>query len=184
MTDSERLSRLTTCLEGSGVTVQGPYGVWGLNCSITDAQLNDLAEWADLEYLVVRGCPVTNLGLRSIACFSRLHTLDIGGTHITGEGIANGVLPGSIRVLGCSNIFISDEAAAAISTLKELEMLNCNFCGLTLPVLQRLMISPKILMIEAVGSHVPDAHLEQLSLLTSRVQIRTADGVWKDGELI
>ena len=95
MTDDERLARLDAELAGSGAQVNGPFQIWALDSQLTDAHLIGISSWADLDFLMAAGCPVTDAGLASICRFRRLTSLDIGGTAITADAIATADLPGS-----------------------------------------------------------------------------------------
>ena len=83
MDDKQRTQRLLHTLTGTGATVNGPYQVWAVGGTVTDAYLFALAEWADRTHLVLSGCPITTEALHAISRFHRLELLDIGGTSVT-----------------------------------------------------------------------------------------------------
>ncbi len=100
MTDDERVARLDAELSGSGAQVNDAFQVWALDAQLTDAHLNRIASWADLEFLMASGCPITDAGLASICYFRRLTSLDIGGTAITANAIATADLPKTLTSFG------------------------------------------------------------------------------------
>lgn len=180
--DQERSQRLRQTLNGTGATVKGPFQVWGLDTSITDAHLHELSGWADLEHLMLSGCPLNDDALSGICRFQRLQSLDIGRTQITSNGISSVDLPRSILDFGLSQIYLTDDAVNRIATLPRLRALNCNGCGLSIGGLFRLVAVPGLLSVEALGCPVPRDVAEELSRLTPGVLVRLDSGVWRGGE--
>jgi hypothetical protein len=181
--DAQRIDRLTQSLNGTGATVNGPFQVWGQDAAITDAHLDELSGWADLEHLVLSGCPITDDALSAICRFQRLKTLDIGRTQVTSTGISSASLPTSIFGFGLSGIYLTDDAVNQIAALPELRSLNCNGCGLSMNGLFRLVAVPGLRSVEALGCQVPESVVEELSRLTPGVLVRLDSGVWKGGDV-
>lgn len=184
MNDDQRLSRLQAELSDCGAIIDGPYQVWALDADLNDIHLQRLAVWADLEFLMATGCPITNDSLVSIGKFRRLTSLDIGRTKITASGIAHSDLPKTLSVLGIYEIPLTDEAVERIAELSNLRMLNCNNCGLSLKQFQRLATLPMLRGFEALACPVPDEVANDVSKRIPTGLLRLDSGVWKNGELI
>jgi len=156
MTDDERVARLGAELSGCGVQVNGAFQLWALDAHLSDSHLLRIATWADLEVVMVAGCPITDAGLALICCFRRLTSLDIGGTRITANAIAAADLPKTLTTFGLYELPLTDEAANHIGQLTDIQMLNCNGCRLSLQAFHRLAELPRLRSFEALGCPVPD----------------------------
>ncbi|TWT72652.1 MULTISPECIES: hypothetical protein [Rhodopirellula] len=183
MTDDQRVARLVAELAGTGAQVNGAFQVWALDAQLTDAHLHGISSWADLEFLMAAGCPITDAGLASICCFRRLASLDIGGTAITANAISTAELPETLTTFGLYDIPLTDDAANRIAQLPEIRMLNCNECGLSLPAFHRLVELPKLRGFEALGCPVPDDDARAISRRIPHGLLRLDSGVWRNGDV-
>ena len=181
MNDAQRIDRLSQALNGTGATVNGPFSVWGRHTAVTDAHLHDLGGWADLEPLVLSGCPITDDVLPAICQFQRLQSLDIGGTKISSDGISSADLPKSIAGLGLSQVRLTDGAAGQIAMLPNLRSLNCNHCDLSTDAFMRFVAVPGLRSLEAIGCSIPDEIAEEITLSTPVIHVRLDSGIWKAG---
>lgn len=183
MTDDERMARLDAELSGSGAQVNGAFQIWAVDAQLTDAHLIGISGWADLEFLMAAGCPITDAGLAAICCFRRLVTLDIGGTAITARAIATADFPETLVALGLCDLPLTDDAANRIARLPGIQMLNCNECGLSLHAFHRLAELPKLRGFEALGCPVPDDDARAISRRKPHGLLRLDSGVWRNGDV-
>ncbi len=183
MTDDERVARLEAELSGSGAQVNGAFQIWALDTHLADSHLSRIANWADLEFVMVAGCPITDAGLASICSFRRLTSLDIGGTRITANAITAADLPKTLTTFGLYDLPLTDEAANHISQLTEIQMLNCNGCGLSLQAFYRLAELPRLRGFEALGCPVPDDVAQAISGSKPNGLLRLDSGVWRNGNV-
>lgn len=182
MTDDERIARLGVELAGSDATVNGAFQIWALDAQLTDAHLERISRWADLEFLMAAGCPITDAGLTAICRFRRLESLDIGGTRITANAIAAADLPKTLTSFGLYGLRLTDEAANRIGQLTSLQILNCNDCGLSPQAFQQLTELPRLSGIEALGCPVPDVVAQAISRRKPNALLRLDSGIWRNGD--
>jgi len=183
MTDAENLARLVSVLDGTGARVNAAYQVCALDTDVTDEHIEHMADWADLEHLMLSGSLVTDRCLPAIATFDRLVSLDIGGTAITSPGLANATLPQSLRDVGVYDVQLDDSAVGSIASLPNLRMLNCNGCNLSFDALLQLLVVPTVRAVEALGADIPDAYAEDFTLARPGLLLRLDSGVWKNGNV-
>jgi hypothetical protein len=129
------------------------------------------------------GCPITDAGLASICCFRRLTSLDIGGTEITANAIVTADLPKTLTSIGLYELPLTDEAVNRIAELTEIQMLNCNDCGLSLHAFHRLAELPRLRGFEALGCPVPDDVAQTISRRKPNGLLRLDSGVWRNGDV-
>ncbi|MEQ1906125.1 MAG: hypothetical protein ABL888_18210 [Pirellulaceae bacterium] len=183
MTDAERIARLGVETAGSGATVMSTFAIWALDEQLTDVHLERISSWADLEYLVACGCPITDTGLTTICRFHRLETLSIGATKITSNAIVAADLPTTLTCLGLYEIQLTDEAAIRSSRLTSIQILNFNDCGLSLDAFHQLVDLPRLRGIEALGCPVPDDAARLISSRKPNTLLRLDSGVWMNGDV-
>ena len=183
MDDETRVARLTSALKGTGARILGPFQVWALEASVTDAHLAEIAEWADLVHLMLKSCPISDACLSAIFRFSRLESLDISATGVTSNALATTDLPKSIRDIGLANIKLNDDAAHKIAKLPSVRGLNCNGCDLSLDAFLELVAAPCFRSIEALSCAVPDNVARSISQSKPKCLLRLDSGVWQNGEI-
>jgi len=182
MTEAERIDRLTTVLQGTGATVNDAFGIWALGSSLSDHHISELADWADLQYLVADSTRITDASLPSIRRFHRLIDLSIGNNAFTGAALAACELPPQIENLGLGGIPLSDDAVSSVCQCSSITALNVNYCNLSSDALAELARLPKLRTIEALGAASRPETSKSLSRRHPMVLFRLRDGLWQNGE--
>ena len=182
MTEAERLERLNAVIAGTGATVNDAYGIWALYSTLADSHIEQLAGWADLEYLVAGSSKITDASLGAICGFRRLTDLCIGGNAISGAALAKCDLPSTIQSLGLAAIELGDDAISAVVRCVNITVLNVNHCNLSEESLVRVAKLPRLQILEALGAKSTLKSSRAISLQHPAVLFRLRDGVWQAGE--
>ena len=182
MTEAERIERLTAVLHGTGATVNDAFGIWALDSELSDYHIAELADWADLQFLIADSTPITDASLPSICRFHRLTDLSIGGTAITSVSLADCHLPTEVENLGLAGIPLTDQAVSSVCLCSNISALNVNFCNLSRDGLAALSRLPCLSTIEALGADLTAETGRTLSTRHPNVLFRLRDGLWQNGE--
>lgn len=184
MTEAERIARLTTVLDGTGAKVNDAFGIWALDSDLCDEHISDLADWANLQYLVADSTRITDVSIPLIMNFDRLTDLSIGRNAITSRALAACAFPSGILSLGLGGIPLGDDAVSNVSRCSEINALNVNHCELSFEALAELARLPKLRSIEALGADSTTETSRVLSERHPRVLFRLRDGVWQNGKCL
>lgn len=182
MIEAERIDRLTTVLQGTGATVNDAFGIWALDSELSDNHISELADWADLQYLIADSTHITDASLASICCFHRLTDLSIGGNAISSAALADCDLPTEIENLGLGGISLTNHAVSSVCQCSRISALNVNYCNLSRNALAALARLPRLRTIEALGADSTAETGRTLSARHPNVLFRLRDGLWQNGE--
>ena len=147
---------------------------------ISDAGLAALADVAwPLSNLDLRGCPVTNDGLRHLTGLQNLKALRLSGSHTAAtvdDGGMNAVAQISdLKVLSLDKLWVSDDGIRALSTLKHLEELYLAGTTIGDGALEFIATMPAIRKLRLSNDSISDDGLKNLSALHNLVELDVSE---------
>lgn len=134
---------------------------------ITDAGLEYIGRFQELEFLDLHGAPITDAGLLQLARLRSLNRLDLGQTRITGTGLAAFREARQLWGLSLDSTQLTDAGLSSIGqfpALARLSLRNVPISGAGLDQLQRLRTLSGLSL---SGAQLTDAGLLNLGGLTS-----------------
>ena len=146
------------------------------NLEISDEGLEALTDvtWP-LSNLDLRGCPVTNDGLRSLTGLQNLKALRLSGTHsaatVDDDGMDAVAQISDLKVLSLDKLWVSNDGVRALSTLKHLEELYLAGTTIGDGALEFIATMPAIRKLRLSNDSISDDGLKNLSALQDLVEL-------------
>jgi hypothetical protein len=112
------------------------------NTMITDANLHHLANFPQIDRLVLRNTPTGDEGMKAVGRLTTLTSLDLANTDITNSGLAQLATLSNLEVLNLNDTRVSDAGLEHVQNLPKLIHLHLQGTRVTEPgakTLQRMM---------------------------------------------
>jgi serine/threonine protein kinase len=132
-----------------------------------DDILQDLLPLTEINNLSLQGTRITDVGMKYLAGFRKLHQLYLGQTAITDAGVKELAQCEQLRFLGLENTRLTDAGIKAIANLKNLRYFNVGGTGITDASLKDIGTFDQMGFLCLYSTAVSDAGMKDLQGLTS-----------------
>ena len=151
------------------------YSVSFAQLSVDARDLRTLLRFPDLSRLYFTESDLGDKGIKNIRGLKRLEFLDLMGTRITDDSLANVASLTSLKELVLARTAITDDGVKELSKLHNLEILWMNNTKITNKSFNSIRLLPRLRSLYLSDTEVSDEGLKLLSSLSGLTELNVAN---------